>query len=140
MNFIHINNENKYLLENFIQNISNDFFTYFSKRDITCINNHKLTIILKNESEVIGYGHIDYEDNIHWLGICVLDKFCGNGYGKLIMNYLINYFNENISNNESLYLCVHTNNIPALNLYKKFNFKIIDEIKAKNFYKMEYSN
>ena len=141
MNIIHINNENIYILEKFIKNINNKFFTYFSKRDISCINNHKLTIILKNESEEIGYGHIDYENNIHWLGICILDKFCGNGYGKLIMNYLINYFNEKISifNNESLYLCVHTNNIPALKLYEKYNFKIIDEIKEKKFYKMKYN-
>jgi ribosomal protein S18 acetylase RimI-like enzyme len=94
---------------------------------------------LKNETEEIGYGHIDYENNKYWLGICILDKFCGNGYGKIIMNYLINYFDENISNNEPLYLCVHTNNISALKLYEKFNFKIVDEIKEKNFYKMEYS-
>ena len=74
--------------------------------------------------------------NIFWLGIYVCNKEQSKGNGTIIMKYLLNYFNKNFEN-EQLYLTVHQNNVKALNLYKKFNFKIIENISDKNMYKMK---
>lgn len=127
-----INNHNISLLEKFIKNKLSNNFRYFEKRNINIINNHYITIIGTINDIPIGYGHIDIDNNIYWLGICILEEYHGNGYGKYIMNYLINKFNE--SNVQELYLTVDKNNIVAIKLYEKYNFKIIKDYDY--YYKM----
>ena len=123
---IEITEKNKVLLNNFILNNKlPDTFRYFNKRNIDVIQNHLITIILVDKELPIGYAHIDFDDNKYWFGICILEKYQGNGYGKKIMDYIFN--NEKIKYIDKIYLTVDKINDVAINLYIKFNFYIIDE-------------
>jgi ribosomal protein S18 acetylase RimI-like enzyme len=126
MNILEINQENIYYLEDFIKKPLSNNFRYFQKRDINCTKNHLVTLIGLINNEPIAYGHIDYsqEENKYWLGICVLNDYQGKGYGKQIMQELIN--KSETKKIIELYLSVDKNN-NAIYLYKKFDFKIIDE-------------
>jgi len=122
MKLITINNNNLKLLYDFTQNKLPNTFRYFNSRSINIIKNHIVTIVGIVDELPIAYGHIDNEYNINWLGICVLKEFHGNGYGKKILNYLINYiYSNNISN---IQLSVDIDNYIAINLYLKNKFKI----------------
>jgi GNAT superfamily N-acetyltransferase len=123
--FISISLPNLHKLNNFIGKIgkSSTSFRYFkSRKPEDAIKFHKHTLLFYKDSEVIGYGHLDLDsnDNKLWLGICVIDKYCGMGYGKIIMEKLISLQDEDI------YLSVDRSNLPGVNLYKKFGFKTID--------------
>jgi ribosomal protein S18 acetylase RimI-like enzyme len=136
MEIHYIKNTNINLLKNFLNNKLSNSFRYYNKRNISIIENHLITIIgLDINLLSIAYGHIDYcsNENIYWLGICILEEYKGKGYGNDIMNKLIEKFKEkNISN--KLYLTVDKDNQKAINLYKKFNFNIIEE--KETYYKM----
>ena len=67
-------------------------------------------------------------DEIHILNFVIKKNYQNKGYGKLLLKmFLCLYENKNF------FLEVFKDNIKAINLYKKFNFKIIGE--RKNFYK-----
>jgi GNAT superfamily N-acetyltransferase len=102
-------------------------FRYFNSRNSECFENHFYHFIL-NDQEPIGYGHLDYEHGKLWLGMCVFDSFVGKGYGKLILNNLIDNRNENV-----LHLTVDKNNYKAINLYLNSGFKIYSQTE-KIFY------
>ena len=57
--------------------------------------------------------------------------------GSILMKYIIDY-GFNVLGLEKLVLYVYENNQKAINLYKKFNFKIVD--KKDNLLKMELLN
>jgi len=122
MELIVINNNNLKLLYDFTHNKLPDTFRYFNSRSINIIKNHIVTIVGIVDELPIAYGHIDNEYNINWLGICVLKEFHGNGYGKKILNYLINYIYFN--NIPNIQLSVDIDNYIAINLYLKNKFKI----------------
>lgn len=128
-------NKNIDILQEFLKNKLSDNFRYFNKRDISVIDNHLITLIGTVNNKPIAYGHIDYskEDNMYWLGICILDDYHGKGYGKQIMNELINKFKESIFISK-LYLTVDKNNTVAIKLYEKYLFNIYDE--TETYYKM----
>lgn len=96
-------------------------FRYFQKRDFSVLQKHVITFLYFNNGECVGYGHLDTEDGIVWLGVIVFDGYNGMGYGKYIVKSLINYYNGDIL------LSVDKDNIMALNIYKSLNFKIIKE-------------
>ena len=75
----------------------------------------------------MAYGHIDYskDENKYWLGICLLEEYQGKGYGKQMMNALIDIFNN--TDIDTLYLTVDKENSKAISMYKKYSFNIIDE-------------
>jgi RimJ/RimL family protein N-acetyltransferase len=50
------------------------------------------------------------------------DDYRGKGFGKLAMNYLINFGFKELKLNR-LELEVNLDNLPALNLYKKIGFR-----------------
>jgi ribosomal protein S18 acetylase RimI-like enzyme len=124
-NIIEINKKNIYLLEEFLINKLPNTFRYFNKRAINVIDNHIITILMLEKEVPIGYAHIDYDDNKYWFGICILDKYQGNGYGKKMMEYIFNH--TKIKNINKIYLTVDKINDIAIKLYKKFNFNNIDE-------------
>ncbi|MEY4307911.1 MAG: hypothetical protein RL422_114 [Bacteroidota bacterium] len=107
-------------------------FRYFSTRDVGVIRNHIYTILLINDnSEPVAYGHLDPEDNKVWLGICVSEKFINQGLGSIIMASLTEKADSVFIN--ELYLQVDIDNVSAVNLYKKFNFEIIENKYEKYF-------
>ena len=131
MNIILINDKNVNLLKKFIELNDSKNFRYFNSRNVNVIKNHIVTLLVIDDNDIIGYGHLDFEKYI-WLGICVLKKFRGKGYGKLIIKKLIEVASK--KNIENIFLTVDKENIPAINLYKKFDFKIINEY--DKYYKM----
>lgn len=95
MDIIVLNNNNIELLEKFIELNNSEQFTYYNNRNINILKDHKLTILGILEDEPMAYGHIDLNNNINWIGLCVLEKFHKNGYGKQILKYLLNHINNN---------------------------------------------
>jgi len=117
--------DNIKLLKKFIINIDSNFFRYYDKRNLECLKNHKYTILGIVNEIPIAYGHLDIENDNCWLGICVLKKYHSRGYGKIIINNLINYYNLNLEK-YNLVLTVDEDNINAINFYKKYNFISIE--------------
>jgi len=102
-------------------------FRYFNSRNSNCFENHYYHFIL-NDPEPVGYGHLDYECDKMWLGMCVFDEYVGMGYGKLILNNLIDNKAKNI-----LHLTVDKDNYKAINLYLNKGFQIYSQTE-KIFY------
>ena len=123
--FIDINDIEKVnkLLEEFNFNINKSLFKdSFFRCIVYDDTNIKGTIVFKEIYERI---EIDY--------IVVQKKFRNSKIATGLMEYLINYSKE--KNIESISLEVNVNNCAAINLYKKFDFKIV--AKRKNYYKGE---
>jgi RimJ/RimL family protein N-acetyltransferase len=120
------------LLETFLNNAgkSLNLFRYYERRQITIISQHLVTCILTEDQKPVGYGHLDVENNKVWLGIALIDSSCGQGYGKRIMKYLIDFaLTKRLS---TINLTVDKNNIVAISLYKSFGFIVLDEINEKS--------
>ena len=132
---IEITENNNYLLNGFLNNSIPGTFRYFNKRSINVISNHLITLILIDDNLPVGYAHIDCDDNKYWFGICILENYQGKGYGKKIMEYIFNH--ERIKNIDNIYLTVDKINDIAINLYKKYNFYIIEE--KDSYFKMCFS-
>lgn len=132
-----IKKDNIHLLQSFIKCKIPSSFRYFKNRSIEVIKNHKLTIIgyefLNNNKIPIGYSHIDNEDNINWIGICVLKNYQGKGFGKQLFLYILDYIKNN--NIQNVKLTVDIDNYIALNMYLKNNFSI--EKIHKNYYTLQ---
>lgn len=129
-------NNNSNVLEKFINKKHPSQFRYYDSRGIEVVKNHKLTIVGTIDGNPIAYGHIDIENGINWIGLCVLDGHQGKGYGKKIFSYLLDFINlNNISN---IKLSVDIDNYRALNLYLKHNFTI-SSITDKH-YVMKYNS
>jgi len=76
--------------------------------------------------EVIGYGFIQYIDNVPWLTGALDPEFQGYGYGKQIFQSLIERI-RSTSSETPIFLDVLKSNYKAVNLYFKLGFKIISE-------------
>jgi ribosomal protein S18 acetylase RimI-like enzyme len=130
MNIIEIdnNNYNLQLLKEFIANAGESlkFFTYFSKRPLSSIGNHIVTALICDNETPVCYGHLDPEEGIVWLGICVSEKKKNNGLGKAMMSYLIEQ--ASLMNIREIHLKVNKNNVVAVSLYQNFDFVIINTI------------
>ena len=116
--FLKYNDNDEKILKDYLsQNTkATKTFRYFKKRDFNVINNHIYTALYFNNNDIVGYGHLDREDNTVWLGIMVSDKFRRLGIGnKIITNLIENYDGE-------INLSVDKKNISAINLYKSKNF------------------
>jgi ribosomal protein S18 acetylase RimI-like enzyme len=101
--------------------IGSKTFRYFSSRDLLVIKNHIITCLYYDNEDIIGYGHLDYENEKTWLGVIVSDSHTSKGYGNMILDDLIS------STNDEIYLSVDKNNYVAQNLYKKKQFIKIQE-------------
>jgi ribosomal protein S18 acetylase RimI-like enzyme len=129
-NILEIKQHNKELLDTFIvNNIFPNTFRYFNKRTSDIISYHLITLLLMDNETPVGYAHIDFDCDKHWFGICILDKYQGKGYGKMMMQYIFN--NEKVKNIDKIYLTVDKVNNVAIKLYEKYDFNIINE---KNTY------
>ncbi len=108
-------------------NISKDgqkTFRYFKNRNTNIISNHLVSKIFYMDNKIFGYYHIELEKENYWFGILIADEFVGKGFSKILMQDAINE-SKNLS--IPLTLTVDKNNLAAFNLYKKYNFVILEE-------------
>lgn len=100
--------------------VNNNFCNTYDIKDY--IFNDKYIMLVNDENIVnamlIAYDNIDYLE-LEMIVVNILNR--RNGIGNKMMDYLIN----NYGKNKKILLEVASNNESAINLYKKFNFKII---------------
>lgn len=98
-------------------------FRYFESRNENIFNSHLYHVLLKDKSSYVGYGHLDAELNKLWLGMCIFDSHQSKGYGKAILNHLLNIQTQYPKIN----LTVDKENFRAVNLYISNGFRIITQ-------------
>jgi ribosomal protein S18 acetylase RimI-like enzyme len=117
---IDINTSNVYIIYDFLKNCQKSLrhFRYFEKRKPEeCIKYHESTIILNFNEKPVGYAHLDKDCYNTWLGICIADEYVGKGFGKILMEETLNR-----AKCKTITLTVDSDNLAAINLYKKFGF------------------
>jgi len=113
-------------------------FRYFQSRPLEVLENHLVTVHAYFEGLPIGYGHLDLENGLTWLGIAVSEKFKGKRIGLLIMNELISYAEKNKV--KEINLSVDNDNKAARKLYEKLGFKITKEGANSSFYMLKLNS
>ena len=135
MRIVRITKEDAPLLEKFLSNAGNSLnsFRYFSKRSTKILDQHKITLLIINENEIpVAYGHLDCENEIIWLGNCVIEIEKGKGWGQLMMRSLLNFARDKKINN--IRLSVDNSNSGAIKLYQKFGFQLLERKGQFSFY------
>jgi len=84
----------------------------------------------KYNEKLIGYIILikDDEHRFNLINFIIKKRSQGKGYGSLLLNKTLSILKE-YSNIKKVILNVKTTNFKAINLYKKFGFKIVEEIK-----------
>lgn len=100
-------------------------FRYFEKRSFDVIANHRSTLLLEVDDEILGYGHLDPEGNDVWLGISLADGATGQGWGKLLMGELLVAAKK--LGIHTIVLQVDRDNARAIRLYRSFGFEAITD-------------
>lgn len=116
------------LLDEFLKNAGGTLssFRYFNTRPTSVIENHFVTAVLIQNSSTVGYGHLDKDNDIIWLGIAVSEMATGKGFGRLMMSFLVTRADE--MNLPVITLTVDKNNIKAIKLYQRFGFLYVRNI------------
>lgn len=116
------------LIKDFIDNAgsSTKTFRYFEKRSLTCIKNHLVTLALMMDNRMVGYGHLDPAKDGVWLGIAVAESVKGKGFGKRLMESLLDHAKKKM--NGTLKLTVDKVNDRAIALYTKFGFRMVGDV------------
>ena len=110
---------------------SSKTFTYFNKRSYEVIKNHLVTNLLYVDDKPAGYSHLDRDGENIWFGICIAENYKGKKLGeKLIKETLLQATENKIKN---VLLSVYKNNLPAIRLYEKIDFKIYSENELSYF-------
>jgi ribosomal protein S18 acetylase RimI-like enzyme len=119
-------------LDEFIKNntIGTKKFRYFSKRPYKVIENHIYTCLYYDGDKCVGYGHLDTEDDIVWLGILVGDMETGKKIGSRIMDDLI------LNSDSDILLSVDIDNDVAISVYEKKEFHIIETLPTYHIMKL----
>ena len=113
--------------------LSTDFDSFWSYNTIKSEIDKPDSIFLvaKHNDEIVGFADIwKAIDVMHLMDIVVAKKYRQKNIASLLLNKIIKLCIEN--NMNELTLEVSEKNTPAINLYKKFNFKEIGN--RKNYY------
>ncbi len=95
-------------------------FRYFKKRPFDVIDRHIATLVCFAGAVPVAYGHLDPEDNIAWLGLCVTHHLRGRGYGTLVLDALLDIVTQ--QRLPCVRLSVDKNNDSAMRLYQRRYF------------------
>ena len=91
--------------------------------------------VLEANSRIIGHGIISVgAEEAHLLNVCINPNFQGNGYGQLLVEYLINQARSQAAIN--MFLEVRLSNQVAYQLYEKLGF---NEIGVRHDYYPAYT-
>jgi ribosomal protein S18 acetylase RimI-like enzyme len=115
------------MLQTFVANAGDSLktFRYFATREVSVIGGHVLTVLLLDDGMPVGYGHLDPEGDAVWLGICLAAASRGRGYGRTIMEYLVESARR--MGIPEIDLKVDADNSPAISLYRDFGFEVTRE-------------
>ncbi|MBQ8293151.1 MAG: GNAT family N-acetyltransferase [Bacilli bacterium] len=93
-------------------------------------NNHGFVVALKDTDEAIGItGIYEYEPSSYReSGLCIGEKFQGNGYGKEMLEMLLYLAFEVFKAHKFRYSCI-TENVRSKNLCSKYGFKYYESKK-----------
>lgn len=121
-----IDKKDEELLKRFLQDAGKSLmsFRYYDSRPYRIMENHEITSFLvnaKNENLVFGYGHIEKENGIIWLGIAVAEPYLGKGFGKKMLLHLLQHCSDNKLT--PIHLTVDEANETAIRLYEKHGFR-----------------
>ena len=108
-------------------------FRYFSSRPLNVILNHLVTLLaVDSQNAPLAYGHLDVENNVVWLGVCVLPRYWGKGLGKSVVQRLLQEAVERRV--ELVMLSVDSDNAHAISLYTKLGFIFTEQRGDKVFF------
>ena len=121
-------------LEQIKNNLQTDFDDFWNfeifKEELA--NNNSMYLVLKYENEIVSFGGIKIIlDEADIMNIVTKKNKRNQGFAKFLLNELINIAEE--QNCKTITLEVDENNLPAIKLYKDFEFKEVG--KRKNYYK-----
>lgn len=109
----------------YINNIGNSYINNFDKLyDLNKLLNDNINkIYVYDYEEILGFIHLTVLNNeIDIINIVVKDTYRNKQIGTKLLKYVLNIYNKH-----TFYLEVSEDNINAIKLYKKFNFKIINK-------------
>lgn len=109
-------------------------FTFYEKRPLNTVEKIQAVFFGFIDEEPIAYGHVDTDHTKQkiWLGICVIDSYCGTGRGSEILDYILRYCSRHDLN--ELHLSVYSSNERAIQLYESRKFKLIEKKRNVLFY------
>lgn len=116
------------------KNLQTDFdgFWNFEIFKEELANNNSMYLVLRYENEIVSFGGIKIIlDEADIMNIVTKKDKRNQGFAKFLLNELITIAEE--QNCKTITLEVDENNLPAINLYKDFDFKEVG--KRKNYYK-----
>ena len=109
---------------------------------ISAVNPYSKYYILKNDKDILGFGgFIDTAQDMEITNIVIKKDCRGNGYGDLLLKFLINEIKKIYNQKKDVYqriisLEVSEVNKIAINLYKKNGFE--EDGRRKNYYENKY--
>ena len=124
-------------LEEIKQNLQTDFddFWNFEIFKEELVNNNSIYLVLKYENEIVAFGGIKIIlDEADIMNIVTKKDKRNLGFAGLLLNELINLGKK--KNCKTITLEVNENNLPAIKLYKNFNFKEVG--KRKNYCSLNF--
>ena len=121
-------------LEQIKNNLQTDFDDFWNfeifKEELA--NNNSMYLVLRYENEIVSFGGIKIIlDEADIMNIVTKKDKRNQGFAKFLLNELITIAKE--ENCKTITLEVDENNLPAIKLYKNFEFKEVG--KRKNYYK-----
>ncbi len=130
MKVVEISHENYDSLRSFINSLGDEqnSFRYFKTRGQEVLDKHLFTCLVFEKGAAAGYGHLDKEDGVVWLGIVVKLGYQGLGLGKKIMQVLLD--RGKAMNVGAIQLSVDNDNEKAMALYEKYGFEVTSHKKS----------
>ncbi len=121
-------------LEQIKENLQTDFDDFWNfeifKEELA--NNNSMYLVLRYKNEIVSFGGIKVIlDEADIMNIVTKKDKRNQGFAKFLLNELITMVEE--QNCKTITLEVDENNLPAIKLYKDFEFKEVG--KRKNYYK-----
>ncbi len=134
---VKIGTDDAQLLDRFLEGLGEELetFRYFKSRGYDVLKNHLYTCLLYIHQEAIGYGHLDKEGDITWLGIVIRKEWQGHGLGYKMMKHLLHIAAE--SGVITVHLSVDSVNKKAFDLYKRLGFEEVSKGSQSHVLKMD---
>jgi ribosomal protein S18 acetylase RimI-like enzyme len=137
MEFVKITYPHTKNLQDFIDTAGKSLksFRYFTSRPMDAIRFHLCTFLILEKDQPVAYGHLDQESGITWLGIAVSEGNEGKGYGRAMMEKLIE--TGKAEGVKKIKLSVDNDNETAIALYLKNGFALKEKKEKFSFYELE---